>query len=208
MDAALAVARPGLGTTAPNPCVGCVIVRDGNVVGQGRTQPGGRPHAERMALDMAGEAAHGATAYVTLEPCAHTGQTPPCSDALIAAGIARVVVACTDPDPRTSGDGIHKLEAAGIEVIQGIREAEATSHHAGFFFRLSRGWPLVAIDALPASYDRVVSDFGEEEVLTALKRLGAEGLTRLCLVPGSKAARAALDADCVDVNASETHTPR
>ena len=100
MRAALALARRGLGSTWPNPVVGCVLVRDGRVVGRGVTAPGGRPHAERVALDMAGELARGATAYVTLEPCNHTGRSPPCTDALIAAGVGRVVVAMVDPDPR------------------------------------------------------------------------------------------------------------
>src|SRR6201996_8845945 len=109
MRAALALARRGLGNTAPNPAVGCVIVKDGRVVGRGVTAPGGRPHAEPMALAMAGEAARGATAYVTLEPCCHHGRTPPRTDALIADGIARIVIAATDPDPRVNGQGIQQL---------------------------------------------------------------------------------------------------
>src|SRR6059058_339105 len=103
MRAALALARRGLGSTWPNPSVGCVIVRDGTVVGRGATAPAGRPHAEAVALEMAGAAARGATAYVTLEPCSHHGQTPPCADALIQAKVARVVAAIEDPDPRVSG---------------------------------------------------------------------------------------------------------
>ena len=119
MRHALALAERALGTTAPNPAVGCVIVRDERVVGRGWTQAGGRPHAETMALAQAGEAARGATAYVTLEPCAHQGQTPPCANALIQAGIARVVVAVEDPDPRVSGKGIAMLWDADIEVASG-----------------------------------------------------------------------------------------
>src|SRR5215470_11850083 len=116
MRAALALARRALGRSWPNPAVGCVLVREGRVVGRGWTQPGGRPHAETEALGRAGEAARGATAYVSLEPCAHTGKTPPCADALIAAGVARVVSAVEDPDPRVSGRGLARLRAAGIRV--------------------------------------------------------------------------------------------
>jgi diaminohydroxyphosphoribosylaminopyrimidine deaminase/5-amino-6-(5-phosphoribosylamino)uracil reductase len=123
MQAALGLARRGLGTTWPNPSVGCVIVRGERVVGRGRTAPGGRPHAETQALMMAGEAARGATAYVTLEPCSHVGQTPPCAEALIAAGVARVVVAQRDPDPRVDGRGIARLRAAGVVVEEGFRAA-------------------------------------------------------------------------------------
>src|SRR5947209_14328323 len=106
MQAALALARRGLGTTWPNPSVGCVVVNDGRVVGRGTTAPGGRPHAEPLALAMAGERANGATAYVTLEPCCHTGRSSPCTDAIIAAGITRVIAATTDPDPRVNGQGL------------------------------------------------------------------------------------------------------
>src|SRR3954453_21840424 len=123
MQAALALARRGLGTTWPNPSVGCVIVRDGRVVGRGTTASGGRPHAEPVALAMAGEQARGATAYVTLEPCCHWGRSPPCTDALIAAGVARVVVATGDPDPRVNGEGLAKLRAVGIAVETGVLQA-------------------------------------------------------------------------------------
>ena len=114
MRAALSLARRGLGTVWPNPAVGCVLARDGAVVGRGWTQPGGRPHAETEALARAGAAARGATAYVSLEPCSHWGRTPPCADALIEAGIAHVVVPIEDPDPRVAGQGIARLRAAGI----------------------------------------------------------------------------------------------
>ena len=123
MRAALALARRGLGSTWPNPSVGCVVVRDGRVVGRGWTQPGGRPHAETEALARAGEAARGASAYVTLEPCSHWGRTPPCCDALIAAGVSRVVVAAGDPDPRVDGRGLRRLREAGVAVEQGLLEA-------------------------------------------------------------------------------------
>src|SRR5437773_8146985 len=120
MTLAFALGRRGLGRAWPNPAVGAVIVKDGRVVGRGWTQPGGRPHAESEALDRAGAAAGGATAYVTLEPCCHHGKTPPCADALIAAGIARAVVALEDPDPRVKGGGTARLRAAGVAVELGL----------------------------------------------------------------------------------------
>ena len=113
MRAALGLARRGLGRVWPNPAVGCVLVKEGRVVGRGWTQPGGRPHAETEALRRAGEQARGATAYVTLEPCNHHGQTPPCADALIAAGVAHAVIAVEDPDPRVCGSGVARLRAGG-----------------------------------------------------------------------------------------------
>ncbi len=208
MDTALAMARSGLGTTAPNPSVGCVLARDGHIVGTGVTAPGGRPHAERCALDMAGDAASGATAYVTLEPCAHFGQTPPCAEALIAAGIARVVIACTDPDPRTAGQGIEKLTNAGIRVETGLRQTEAETLHAGFFHLVRRGWPLVAIDDHEPGFDLALEQFDDTDVLAALKALGARGITRLRLVPGSVAAQAAEEANLVDMKAASINTRR
>ena len=132
MRAAIALAGRALGTTWPNPAVGCVIVRGGAIVGQGITAPGGRPHAETEALAMAGEAARGATAYVTLEPCSHHGHTPPCATALIEAGVARVAIALRDPDPRVNGAGIELLRAAGIEVIEDMLAGEARPGLAGF----------------------------------------------------------------------------
>ncbi|WP_209570482.1 bifunctional diaminohydroxyphosphoribosylaminopyrimidine deaminase/5-amino-6-(5-phosphoribosylamino)uracil reductase RibD [Sphingomonas sp. PvP018] len=146
MGAALALAARGRGRTAPNPCVGCVIVADGRVVGLGWTQAGGRPHAEAMALAQAGAKARGATAYVTLEPCAHESpRGPACSDLLIAAGVARVVAALEDPDPRTAGRGFARLRDAGIHVETGVRAAEARRSMAGFLTRLARGRPHVTL---------------------------------------------------------------
>jgi diaminohydroxyphosphoribosylaminopyrimidine deaminase/5-amino-6-(5-phosphoribosylamino)uracil reductase len=146
MGASLALAERTRGMTAPNPNVGCVIVADGVVVGRGWTQAGGRPHAEAMALEQAGERAAGATAYVTLEPCAHVSpRGPACSDLLIAAGVRRVVVAHRDPDPRTDGQGIGRLRAAGIAVEQGVREAEAARVMAGFLTRRARSRPFVTL---------------------------------------------------------------
>lgn len=138
------LAERGLGRTAPNPTVGCVIVKDNHILGAARTADGGRPHAETLALAQAGEHARGATAYVTLEPCAHHGKTPPCAEALIKAGIARVVLGCEDPDPRVSGKGIAMLEAAGIEVTQ-ITNHESRITNRGFFRRVQHGLPYVAM---------------------------------------------------------------
>jgi diaminohydroxyphosphoribosylaminopyrimidine deaminase/5-amino-6-(5-phosphoribosylamino)uracil reductase len=139
MAQALRLAERGLYTTSPNPRVGCVLVRDGDIVGEGWHERAGEPHAEVLALRAAGEAARGATAYVTLEPCSYHGRTPPCADALIAAGIARVTVAVQDPNPRVAGQGIAKLRAAGIEVECGLMEAVARELNIGFFARMTRG---------------------------------------------------------------------
>ncbi|HEY2132161.1 MAG TPA: bifunctional diaminohydroxyphosphoribosylaminopyrimidine deaminase/5-amino-6-(5-phosphoribosylamino)uracil reductase RibD [Acetobacteraceae bacterium] len=166
MRAALGLARRGLGNSWPNPAVGCVIVRDGRVVGRGFTAPGGRPHAEPQALAMAGEAARGATAYVTLEPCCHTGRTPPCTDALIAAGIARVVVAVRDPDARVNGEGTAALRAAGIAVEEGVLTAEAEEVNAGFFSRIRRGRPLVTLKLATTLDGRIATKSGESQWLT------------------------------------------
>lgn len=198
MDAALALGRAGLGTTAPNPSVGCVIVASGAIVGRGVTAPGGRPHAERVALDEAGPKACGATAYVTLEPCAHTGQTPPCADALIAAGIDRIVIACTDPDLRTAGQGIARLRNAGIEVRTGVRQTEAEAHHSGFFTRLDKGRPRLFVDANTAGYDLSLDTFGETGPEAWLASARSQSLTRVRLVPGSAAENAAKSANLVD----------
>lgn len=166
MRAALALARRGLGNTWPNPAVGCVIVRDGRVVGRGWTQPGGRPHAETEALKRAGEAARGATAYVTLEPCSHFGRTPPCCNALTAAGIARVVVAMRDPDPRVDGRGFAMLREAGIAVEEGLLEAEAQAINAGFSRRIREGLPLVTLKLATTLDGRIATATGESRWIT------------------------------------------
>jgi diaminohydroxyphosphoribosylaminopyrimidine deaminase/5-amino-6-(5-phosphoribosylamino)uracil reductase len=166
MQAALALARRGLGNTWPNPSVGCVIVRDGLVVGRGVTAPGGRPHAETAALAMAGEAARGATAYVTLEPCCHWGRTPPCTDALIAAGVVRVVVGLRDPDPRVDGGGIGRLRGAGIAVQEGVLAAEAAEVAAGFVMRLTSRRPLVTLKLASTLDGRIATHGGESKWIT------------------------------------------
>ena len=145
MDAALSFGRRGLGETAPNPSVGALILKDGIVVGRGVTQPGGRPHAERRALEEAGEAARGATLYVTLEPCSHHGVTPPCAEAIVAAGVARVVCALEDPDPRVAGRGFALLRAAGVEVMVGPGAEEARRDHLGHILRVTRRRPMVTL---------------------------------------------------------------
>ena len=167
MRAALALAARGLGRTWPNPAVGCVLVgTDGDVVGRGWTQPGGRPHAETEALKRAGEAARGATAYVTLEPCSHTGRTRPCADALIAAGVGRAVIAIEDPDPRVSGRGIARLREAGISVELGAGAAEANELNAGFFLRIGQGRPLVSLKLATSLDGRIATRSGESRWIT------------------------------------------
>lgn len=175
MGAALGLARRGLGRTWPNPSVGCVIVgADGRVIGRGFTQPGGRPHAETEALAQAGKAAKGGTAYVTLEPCAHHGKTPPCAEALVASGIKRCVIATGDPDPRVAGGGIAILTSAGIEIVEGVLEEEALEANAGFFARLKLGRPLVTLKLATSLDGRIATLSGESKWITgpAARSLG------------------------------------
>jgi len=166
MRSALALARRGVGNTWPNPSVGCVVVNGGRVVGRAVTAPGGRPHAEPAALDAAGTAARGATAYVTLEPCCHWGRTPPCTDALISAGVARVVIATRDPDPRVDGAGIARLRAAGIVVDEGILRAEADEVAAGFRLRVLEGRPLITLKLASTLDGRIATRTGESQWIT------------------------------------------
>ena len=170
MQTALALGARGLGSTWPNPAVGCVIVMRGpqgdRIVGRGWTQPGGRPHAERRALDQAGALARGATAYVTLEPCAHFGHTPPCALGLIEAGLARVVTALTDPDPRVSGKGHAMLRAAGIEVTEGIGAEAARRINAGFLKRVEQGLPFVTLKLASTLDGRIAMASGESRWIT------------------------------------------
>jgi diaminohydroxyphosphoribosylaminopyrimidine deaminase / 5-amino-6-(5-phosphoribosylamino)uracil reductase len=145
MAAALNLARRGLGRVAPNPAVGALIVKDGAVIARGVTAPGGRPHAEVLGLQEAGSAARGATLYVTLEPCSHHGRTPPCADAIIAAGVARVVSALEDPDPRVAGQGHARLRAAGIEVEAGVLAGRARRANLGHILRITHGRPMATL---------------------------------------------------------------
>ena len=166
MRAALALARRGLGTTWPNPSVGCVLTRDGRVVGRGYTGSGGTPHAESTALSIAGKAARGATAYVTLEPCCHWGRTPPCADALIQAGVVRVVIATFDPDKRVDRRGAARLRDAGIVVEQGLLEQEATEDLAGFFMRVAQRRPLVTLKLATTLDGKIATGTGESQWIT------------------------------------------
>lgn len=152
MAHALRLAGRGLYTTTPNPRVGCVLVRDGQCVGEGWHERAGEPHAEVHALRQAGESARGATAYVTLEPCSHFGRTPPCADGLIAAGVRRVVAAMTDPNPRVAGRGLQRLREAGIEVVEGVLQTQALELNRGFVQRMLHGRPWVRVK-LGASLD-------------------------------------------------------
>ena len=155
MQLALTLGRRGQGRTWPNPAVGALVVKDGVIIGRGWTQPGGRPHAEPEALRRAGEAARGATLYVTLEPCSHIGKSPPCADAIIAAGIARVVSAIEDPNPEVAGQGHAKLRAAGISVDIGLGAAEAARDHAGHFRRVRDKRPHVILKLAVSSDDKI-----------------------------------------------------
>jgi diaminohydroxyphosphoribosylaminopyrimidine deaminase/5-amino-6-(5-phosphoribosylamino)uracil reductase len=155
MQLALALGRRGQGRSWPNPAVGAVVVKDGVIVGRGWTQPGGRPHAEPVALAQSGEAARGATLYVTLEPCSHVGKSPPCADAIIAAGIARVVSAIEDPNPEVAGQGHARLRAAGISVDIGLGAQEAAHDHAGHFRRIRDRRPHVVLKLAVSADDKI-----------------------------------------------------
>lgn len=179
MRAALALAARGLGAVWPNPAVGCVIVKNGRVIARGWTQPGGRPHAETEALTRAGTAALGATAHVTLEPCSHTGQTGPCADALIAAGVSCVVGAMEDPDPRVSGRGYAKLEAAGIRVVRDRFADEAKALNAGFVLRVTAHRPLFTLKTATTLDGRIATATGESQWITGEAARAAGQLLRL-----------------------------
>ncbi|KHN53983.1 bifunctional diaminohydroxyphosphoribosylaminopyrimidine deaminase/5-amino-6-(5-phosphoribosylamino)uracil reductase RibD [Pectobacterium fontis] len=167
MARALELARRGRFTTSPNPNVGCVIVRDGEIVGEGYHFRAGEPHAEVHALRMAGERARGATAYVTLEPCSHHGRTPPCADALIAAGVSRVVAAMQDPNPQVAGRGLHRLQQAGIAVSHGLMMAEAEKVNVGFLKRMRTGFPYVQLKMAASLDGRTAMASGESQWITS-----------------------------------------
>ncbi len=191
MGLALSLGRRGLGTCWPNPSVGCVIVRGGRIVGRGQTGAGGRPHAETVALARAGALARGATAYVSLEPCAHHGQTPPCAQALYAAGIARVVAPLEDCDPRVAGQGFGYLRARGVKVTTGVASGAAARDHAGFFQRTELGRPMVTLK-LAGSFDgRIATATGQSQWITgpAARRLvhGARARHDAVMVGGGTA---------------------
>lgn len=168
MRHALVLAARGLGQVAPNPAVGCVIVAsNGQVIGRGWTGPGGRPHAETQALAQAGPRARGATAYVTLEPCAHVGRTPPCADALISAGITRVVAAMTDPDPRVQGAGFARLRGAKIEVKTDLLAEDAAKLNQGFVLRVEQARPLVTLKLAQSLDGHGAAASGESQWITS-----------------------------------------
>ena len=184
MARALRLAERGLFTTTPNPHVGCVLVKDGLVVGEGWHERAGEAHAEILALRMAGDLARGATAYVTLEPCSHFGRTPPCADALIDAGVARVVAAMQDPNPQVAGRGLSRLVAAGISVASGLLETEARELNIGFVARMTRGRPWTRVK-LAASLDgKTALNNGSSQWLTgpAARRDGHRWRARACAI--------------------------
>mgnify|MGYP001220981833 CR=1 FL=1 len=171
MRSALSLAARGLGATMPNPTVGCVLYRPdigagGRVVGRGWTQRGGRPHAETEAIARAGDLARGAAAYVTLEPCAHQGQTPPCASALVEAGVERVVISVLDPDPRVNGSGVRKLEKAGVEVLSGVCGEQGAALLAGYLKRLDAGRPLVTVKVATSLDGRIALHNGQSKWIT------------------------------------------
>ena len=209
MAHALRLAARGLGNVWPNPAVGCVLIRDGQVVGRGWTQPGGRPHAEVRALQQAAGLTANATAYVTLEPCAHHGQTPPCAEALIAAGVARVVTALTDPDPRVSGKGHALLRQAGIAVTEGCLSAEATRLNAGFLKRVTQGLPVVTLKLAATLDGRTATATGESRWITgpeARRKVHALRMLHDAVLVGSGTALAD-DPDLTVRNLGAGHQP-
>lgn len=166
MALALTLGRRGQGNTWPNPAVGCVVAKNGQICGRGWTQPGGRPHAETVALAQAGNHARGATAYVTMEPCAHHGQTPPCAEALIEAGVARVVVAMGDSDSRVAGKGLEMLRDAGIKVDVGVMADEAAQDLQGFFLKTEQGRPFLTLKLAESLDGRIATALGESQWIT------------------------------------------
>jgi len=178
MRLALALSRRGWGNVWPNPAVGCVLVRDGRVVGRGWTQPGGRPHAETEALRRAGNLAKDADAYVTLEPCSHHGQTPPCSEALIAAGVRRVFVGATDPDKRVSGSGMKALSSAGLDVVPETLGAETVQANTGFITREVQGRPYFTLKTATTADGKIATKTKDSKWITGEEARGFSHLLR------------------------------
>lgn len=184
MARALQLAERGLWTTSPNPRVGCVLVRDHTIVGEGWHEKAGEPHAEVYALRAAGESAFGATAYVTLEPCSHHGRTPPCAEALIAAGVSRVVAAMTDPNPLVAGKGLALLKAAGIDAAAGLLESEARELNIGFVSRMTRGRPWLRLKAAASLDGKTALNNGVSQWITGpdARRDGHAWRARACAI--------------------------
>ena len=184
MVRALQLAERGLWTTSPNPRVGCVLVRDGEIVGEGWHEKAGEPHAEIHALRATGDRARGATAYVTLEPCSHHGRTPPCAEALIAAGVSRVVAAMSDPNPLVAGQGLAMLRAAGIETASGLLESEARELNIGFVSRMTRGRPWLRLKAAASLDGKTALNNGISQWITGpdARRDGQRWRARACAI--------------------------
>ncbi|WP_300528092.1 bifunctional diaminohydroxyphosphoribosylaminopyrimidine deaminase/5-amino-6-(5-phosphoribosylamino)uracil reductase RibD [Maricaulis sp.] len=194
MSLALAQAWAQLGRTTPNPSVGCVLAQGDRIIATGATADRGRPHAERVALDKAGAQARGATAYVTLEPCAHHGQTPPCAEALVEAGVARVVIACHDHDPRVSGKGVGILQSAGIETVDGFLADLGEPLYSAFFHRLKTGRASLFLDRRTLTYEATATSRSLKALDQELTALGEKGISRVRLDPSDPLAQTALAA--------------
>lgn len=166
MRNALALARMGLGNTWPNPVVGCVLVKNNHIIARARTANGGRPHAEQLALEQAGDNAKGATAYVTLEPCAHEGETPSCARLLIEAGVCKVIVGILDPDVRTNGNGIAFLKKAGVDVIAGLLEQESFAMNEGFFLKQLKARPFITLKTATTLDGQIATSSGQSKWIT------------------------------------------
>ena len=188
MGRAIDLALAEMGKTWPNPAVGCVLVKDGEIVSEAATAPGGRPHAEEQAVPAAGERAKGATAYVTMEPCgARSSGRKSCSHFLAEAGVMRVVVACVDPSPFASGRGVERLRQAGLEVETGLLSDRAAVLYEGYLHRLETGRPMVRISDDGEGFDGRFAASPKADLTTELKRLGEAGYTRLWTAPGELA---------------------
>lgn len=188
MGRAIALARARMGQTWPNPAVGCVVVRDGEIVAEAATASGGRPHAEEQALPAAGDRARGATAYVTMEPCgARSSGRTSCSNYLMDAGVARVVVAAVDPSPFASGRGVERLRKAGLQVETGLLAQEAAVLYEGYLHRVETGRPMVRVSDDGDGFDARFAASPKADLTTELKRLGEAGYTRLWVSPGELA---------------------
>jgi diaminohydroxyphosphoribosylaminopyrimidine deaminase/5-amino-6-(5-phosphoribosylamino)uracil reductase len=185
MRRAIGLASDQMGKTWPNPAVACVVVKDGEMVAEAATAPGGRPHAEEQAVPAAGDRAKGATAYVTMEPCgARSSGRTSCAQYLIEAGVERVVIACLDPSPFAAGRGVERVRAKGLEVETGVLSDEAAILYEGYLHRLESGRPMVRISENGDSFDGQFAASAKADLATELKRLGEAGYTRLWTAPG------------------------
>ena len=185
MRRAVSLAKDQMGKTWPNPAVACVVVKDGEVVAEAATAPGGRPHAEEQAVPAAGDKARGATAYVTMEPCgARSSGRTSCAQYLIDAGVARVVIACLDPSPFAAGRGVERVKAKGLEVETGVLSEEAAILYEGYLHRLETGRPMVRVSEDGDGFDGQFAASARADLATELKRLGEAGYTRLWTAPG------------------------